>query len=329
MAAERRPRGRRRCQSVQVPDSDRTVEEAPTSRSCRPRARPPRRRGAFSLLHSWWWYSKHQRGSRPGPLRSRGSGGVRAANLADVSNTTTNLFSGENGPGGVAVDPVAGKIYWVNFFDGSVRVGNLDGTGTASTLRGVVRRPEQPAPARPVAQPGGRRGPEVSGGAGINQELTCSQGALGPRPARGLPLRAPRPFAYEWQKDGVGPILGTDANFTPTEAGSYTCRVTATNQAGSDSQTSAPHSVTANPTVNFVRPAEDATDVQRKRGDHRRLRQGHEQVLRSGRLLARANQRRGSGDRQLRLVRPWRASLQAYADLARWNAIHGERFDRC
>ena len=127
--------------------------------------------------------------------------------------------------------------------------------------RGVVRRPEQPAPARRAAQPGGHRGPDVSGGAGINQELTCSQGAWAPDLLGAFLYRAPRSFAYEWQKDGVGPILGTDANFTPTEAGSYTCRVTATNQAGSDSQTSAPHSVTANPTVNFVRPAEDATEV--------------------------------------------------------------------
>jgi DNA-binding beta-propeller fold protein YncE len=192
-----------------------------------------------------------------------GSGAIRAANVADVSNTTTNLFSGENGPGGVAVDPVAGKIYWVNFFDGTVRVGNLDGTGTASTLGASFGGQSNPLLPALLRSPAGTGAPTVSGGAGINQELSCSQGAWAPDLLGAFLYRAPQSFAYEWQKDGVGPILGTDANFTPTEAGSYTCRVTATNRAGSNSQTSAPHSVTANPTVNFVRPAEDATEVQR------------------------------------------------------------------
>ena len=69
---------------------------------------------------------------------------------------------------------------------------------------------------------------------------------------------------------------------------------------------------TANPPViNFVRPAEDATDVAAKRTGRRRLRPGHGQVLRPGRLLDEANQRRGPGERKLRLVRPRRAYLQA------------------
>ena len=46
-----------------------------------------------------------------------------------------------------------------------------------------------------------------------------------------------------------------------------------------------------------------------RRTDHRRLQQGHGQGLRRGRLLAEANQRRGAGERQLRLVWPRRASL--------------------
>ena len=51
-----------------------------------------------------------------------GPGEIRVADLSDVSNTTTNLFSGESGPGGVAVDPTAGKIYWVTFFGGAVEL---------------------------------------------------------------------------------------------------------------------------------------------------------------------------------------------------------------
>ncbi len=57
---------------------------------------------------------------------SRGGSGSRNP---DGPGTATTLFSGENGPGGVAVDPTANKIYWVTFHGGAVRVGNLNGTG--------------------------------------------------------------------------------------------------------------------------------------------------------------------------------------------------------
>ena len=69
-------------------------------------------------------------GSRHGP----GPGGTWTA-----PGTASTLFGGESGPGGVAIDPAAGKIYWVNFFGGAIRVGNLDGSGTASTLFGAAR----------------------------------------------------------------------------------------------------------------------------------------------------------------------------------------------
>ena len=34
----------------------------------------------------------------------------------------------------MAIDPAAGKIYWANFFSDGIRVANLDGSGTVSTL---------------------------------------------------------------------------------------------------------------------------------------------------------------------------------------------------
>ena len=169
-----------------------------------------------------------------------GLGTVRVANL-DGSGSPSTLFGGESQPGGLAIDPASGKIYWANF-SGTIRVANLDGTGTAATLFGGESNPLLPALLR---SPAGTGAPTISGGAGINQELTCSQGDWAPDLLEAFLYRAPQSFAYEWQNDGVGPILGTDPNFTPTEAGSYTCRVTATNQAGSNSQTSAPHTVSA------------------------------------------------------------------------------------
>ena len=58
------------------------------------------------------------------------------------------------------------------------------------------------------------------------------------------------------------------------------------------------------PSIASVSPADGATDVARSWGDLCRLQQGDGQALRRGRLLAEANQRRGAGERQLRLVRP-------------------------
>ncbi len=75
-------------------------------------------------------------------------------------------------------------------------------------------------------------------------------------------------------------------------------------------------------------PADGATEVSPNFADDRRLQQGDGQVLRPGRLLAEANQRRGAGERQLRLVRPRRAPLQAHRRFGAGDAIHGERLDR-
>ena len=58
------------------------------------------------------------------------------------------------------------------------------------------------------------------------------------------------------------------------------------------------------------------------------LQQGHGQGRHPGRLLAEANQRRGAGERQLRLVRPRRADLQARRRPGTRDAVHGEHLDR-
>src|SRR5262249_48596552 len=50
--------------------------------------------------------------------------------------------------------------------------------------------------------------------------------------------RAPNDFEYSWLRNGE-PIDGaTELNYRPTKPGTYDCRVTATNQAGSTTQTS-------------------------------------------------------------------------------------------
>jgi DNA-binding beta-propeller fold protein YncE len=51
----------------------------------------------------------------------------------DDSGSAADLFPGGSNPTGVAIDPPANKIYWSNA-DGQIQVGNLDGSGSPSTL---------------------------------------------------------------------------------------------------------------------------------------------------------------------------------------------------
>ena len=79
--------------------------------------------------------------STPRPARSTGRTGTRGRSRSRTSTArpaTVFIDTLFTAPGnnlcGVAVDPAAGKIYWANFSTSEIRVGNLDGTGTASIL---------------------------------------------------------------------------------------------------------------------------------------------------------------------------------------------------
>jgi uncharacterized protein (DUF2147 family) len=64
--------------------------------------------------------------------REQGSESVRQGLLTGANGAQTVFNDGS--PCGIAANPAAGKIYWANWNEGQIRVANLDGTGTASTL---------------------------------------------------------------------------------------------------------------------------------------------------------------------------------------------------
>jgi hypothetical protein len=161
-----------------------------------------------------------------------GPGQVRVGNLDGTGAST--LFGDEVSPGGLAIDPGANKIYWATFGGGAIRSGNLNGTGTASSLFGGEYNPLFPALLR---KPLSTEPPEVLGGAKTGKLHVCSQGSWAPDLLGAFLFRAPASFAYRWEKDGSK--IATSATFTPTAAGNYTCTVTAKNQAGETSRTSA------------------------------------------------------------------------------------------
>jgi hypothetical protein len=87
--------------------------------------------------------------------------------------------------------------------------------------------------------PQGAGAPVASGGGTVGQPLSCSQGGWAADLVGAFLYRAPRTFAFEWLRDGAEIPAATMPAHTPTEPGSYACRVTAANQAGAAAQTSA------------------------------------------------------------------------------------------
>jgi hypothetical protein len=54
----------------------------------------------------------------------------------------------------------------------------------------------------------------------------------------------PVKFIYGWTRNGIRIAGATNGSITTRQTGSYTCAVTAENDAGTTTETSAPHKVT-------------------------------------------------------------------------------------
>jgi DNA-binding beta-propeller fold protein YncE len=143
------------------------------------------------------------------------------------------------GPEGVAIDPAAGRIYWANFGPPSrISFANLDGSGGGDLpISGAtVEEPAFPALLEP---PSGAGPPTVAGGAAPGSLLSCSKGSWAPDLLASFLYRVPQSYSYQWSRGGVDIDGSTSESIATKSVGNYQCRVTARNQAGSASQTSA------------------------------------------------------------------------------------------
>jgi hypothetical protein len=161
-----------------------------------------------------------------------------------------------------------GRIYWTNGVttrggqapnpsDNTIRGAPLAGGGTVDTLYGPAPL-SLPTALALLRAPVGARMPAISwsfivvldegrfgdfrfggGHSGpLDRQLTCTRGTWAADLLGSFLYRAPQSFAYQWSRDGTDIPGATAANYTPSTPGSYTCRVTATNRAGSAAQTS-------------------------------------------------------------------------------------------
>jgi hypothetical protein len=83
----------------------------------------------------------------------------------------------------------------------------------------------------------------IAGGSVTGSALSCSQGTWAPDLLGAFLYRAPAGFAFRWSRDGVDLSGATTSALTADEPGSYRCTVTASNFAGSSSQTSAAQTI--------------------------------------------------------------------------------------
>lgn len=148
-------------------------------------------------------------------------------------NTTGATVSN---PAGVSIDAAAGRIYWASVIGGKVSFARLDnsGGGDLNTMGATTSFPNYPVL---LKAPSGASAPEITSS---ERTLSCSQGGWSSDLVASFLYRAPSSFAYRWSRDG-SEVPGTNvSSFSGQVAGHYTCGVTASNPAGSASQTSAP-----------------------------------------------------------------------------------------
>lgn len=178
-------------------------------------------------------------GSKIGYANTNGSGG------GDVS-----LGSGViNGPWGLALDPSLNRLYWGNESNAKERANAIGFVGTdglggggISVATAPVENPQDPVI---LKSPAGTGAPAITRATNSPAALSCSTGSWAADYPGSFVYQAPRTLAYQWTRNGA-PIGGaTAAGFTAKTAGSYVCAVTATNQTGSTSQSSAAVNVKA------------------------------------------------------------------------------------
>jgi hypothetical protein len=216
---------------------------------------------ALDLTHGKIYWT-NRNGNSIGWASLNGSGG----------GTLTITGATVSHPVGIAIDPVAGKIYWANGGANSGGVDNLSyanldgsGGGTVATSGATVSTPQFPVLLR---SPSAAGPPQITGGSITGSPLSCSQGSWAPDLLGSFLYRSPSSYAYRWTLDGADIPGATSNSYTATAPGSYGCRVTAINQAGSASQSSAsmtvmpPSATTGPPTLSNVRES------------HRRWREG-------------------------------------------------------
>jgi DNA-binding beta-propeller fold protein YncE len=153
-------------------------------------------------------------------------------------------------PWGIALDPSISRLYWAN--EGNAKGEGINAFGFVNPSGGSagnisVANTLAASPQDPVIlkSPSGTEAPKATRSTKSRSTLSCSTGAWGADFPGSFVYQSPRAFAYQWTSKGKAVKGATAASFQAKSAGKYACVVTASNQAGSASQTSAAVNVKA------------------------------------------------------------------------------------
>jgi hypothetical protein len=149
-----------------------------------------------------------------------------------------------NSPAGPAIDSAANRIYWANNNTGKISFASLDGSGGGDlNTTGTSAGAGNPNFVALLKSPAGAGAPGITGPSVPGSLLFCSQGSWAPDLLGSFLYRAPQSFAFQWTLDGAEIPGATATSLVADTVGTYRCVVTASNVAGSASQTSDGHVV--------------------------------------------------------------------------------------
>lgn len=153
-----------------------------------------------------------------------------------------------NGPVGLAIS-FGGTIFWANYGNDSLAYASLNSGpgGQVDTTGATVSGPAFPVL---LERPHNSESPAVLGAHKPRSTLTCSQGKWYADRVESFLALAPQTFSYQWFRNGKAETGATSPSFTANKVGTYSCVVTATNYAGSESAVSA-IDFSVNATVGF------------------------------------------------------------------------------
>jgi hypothetical protein len=204
----------------------------------------------------------------------RPGGRIYWANFHPSDGSTTISFANLDGSGGggelnlngstpsgavgLAIDHQANRLYFGNLGNDTISYVNLDGSGGGGELNLSGATSSDPRFVALLRSPSGTGAPQMAGGPGAGSVLTCSPGTWAPDLQGAYLYHAPQSIAYQWSRNGTDIVGATDTSYTPFAPGEYRCREIATNEAGSTSQMSDPHTVSA-PSATITHGPKDKT----------------------------------------------------------------------
>jgi hypothetical protein len=166
---------------------------------------------------------------------------IRRANLDGSEVQTLVERPGAGFEGGLAIDPVAGKLYWGEAEAHDIGVSNLDGTQAQTLFSTGEAIPVGLAVERAEPAPTNTGPPVIEGNPQLGSPLRCNPGAWSGT--------GPLSFAYQWATAGVGALEGaTGSAYVPSfeDVGStILCTVSAADSVDTGAATSAGVTVAA------------------------------------------------------------------------------------